>query len=159
TMQAYVQERDRAVWSVAETIGVALDDLLRRDLGVAHGEHGDERQRRIAHDPLDGVTVERREAGDDSGAAVAELTGALDRAEEISGSRPRARIENPGERVHDVLGRDLAAVMELDALPEHERPRQAVARGLPELGERGCDGERLVELDQAVEDLLRHRAA
>src|SRR5262249_36680683 len=50
-------------------------------------------------------------------------------------------------------------VVELNALPEHERPRQAVARGLPELGERGCDGERLIELDQAIEDLLRHGAA
>ena len=125
---------------------------------MADGEHRDERQRGGVEDDLNGVTVERGEAGHGGRAAFAELAGALDGAEEIGGPRSGARIEDPRERVHDVVGRDLAAMVELHALPERERPREAVARGLPELGERGCYGQRVVELDQAVEDLLRHRA-
>ena len=49
--------------------------------------------------------------------------------------------------------------MELDALAERERPGEAVTRRLPVLRERGHDGERLIELDEAVEELLRDGAA
>src|SRR5262249_17711464 len=44
-------------------------------------------------------------------------------------------------------------------LAEVERPDEPIARGSPELGERRLDRERLIELDQAVEDLLRDGSA
>ena len=64
------------------------------------------------------------------------------------------RVQNARERIDDVVGRDLATVVEVDALAQGERPREPVARCAPELRQRRRDGQRLVERDEAVEDLL-----
>ena len=79
---------------------------------------------------------------------------ALDGAEKIGRARPGLRVHEPRQRVYDVLGGHLAAVVEAHALPEGERPREPVARRLPELGQRRCDHQRVIELHEAVEDLL-----
>jgi hypothetical protein len=60
-------------------------------------------------------------------------------------------VSAPPERL---FGRDLAAVVELHALPEIERPREPIPRGAPELRQRRLDRQRLVELHETVEDLL-----
>src|SRR5439155_75032 len=82
--------------------------------------------------------------GDALGAALAEFASAPHVAEKIGRARPGLGIEEPRQRVHDVLGGHFAAVVEAHALPERERPREPVTRRPPELGERRCHGQRLV---------------
>src|SRR5207245_2305202 len=86
-------------------------------------------------------------------ALEAERAGAAGVAEEVGRPRFQARVEQARQRVHDVVGRDLAAVVEVNTLAQGERPREPVARGAPELGERRSDGQRLIERHETVEDL------
>jgi len=126
---------------------------------VADGQHGDERAHRLVERDLHRIAVLGDQPGDGPGSALAELARALDGAEQVGGARSNLRIEDPRQGIHDILGGHLAAVVEAHALPEGERPREPVARRLPELGERRPDHQRLIELDEPVKDLLGHRAA
>src|SRR5262249_61523764 len=49
--------------------------------------------------------------------------------------------------------------MESNALAQCERPREAIGGGAPHLRERWRDGERLIERDEAVKNLLGDRAS
>ena len=158
-LPALEAERAGADGPEAEGHRVALGDVTRHDLGLADGEHGDERERRLGERDLHGVTVERLEADHAGRLPAAELGGAADVAEEVGRPRFQARVEQARQRVHDVVGRDLAAVVEVNTLAQGERPREPVARGAPELGERRSDGQRLIERHETVEDLLRDRPA
>src|SRR5262249_49474924 len=81
----------------------------------------------------------------------------LNAKEVIGAPRASLRVQNSREGIDDVVRGHLAAVVEFHTLPEGEGPGQPVARGHPELGEGRRDAERLVELDQTVEDLLPDR--
>jgi hypothetical protein len=121
---------------------------------VAHGEQAREAGERLLEHDLHGVGIHRGEARHRLRAPVTKLGAPLDDGEGVRGSGFHAGIENARQREHDVVGRHLAPVVELDALAQRERPRQPVAGGAPELRERGRDGERLIEAHEAVEDLL-----
>ncbi len=152
-------ERSAADRLGAEGLALSLDHVPRNDLGVADGEDRDERGQRLVESDLDGMPVERHESGYRPGDAFSELPGPPDAEEQVGRAGTRLGIDETGERVHDVVRGDLAPVVELRALAKLERPREPVPGRAPELGQRRLDGQRLVELHQAVEDLLRHRPA
>jgi len=100
------------------------------------------------------VSRERDEPGHCLRAPLSELTSASDVQEKLYRTRARFRIEDARKRVDDVVRSDLAPVVELHAFPEFERPCEPVARGPPELRQRRFDDQSLIELDEAIEDLL-----
>jgi hypothetical protein len=143
----------------AERGSLSLDQVSGHDLRLAHGDHGDERHGRLLQGDLHGVPVERHQALDGPRTPLGELPRALDVQEQLGRAGLRPGIEQARERIDDVVGDDLAPVVELHSLAELERPREPVPRRAPECGEGRLDREGLIELDEAVEDLLRHRAA
>ena len=152
-------ERARSHGLASEGISLLLDELARYDLRLSHGQNGDERHRGFRQGYPDRVPVGRGEASHLLRPPVPKLRRPLDVHEEIGPSGTDARVQQPGEGVDDVVRRHLPPVVKLDALPERERPGQPVAGGDPELSECRRDVERLVELDQTVEQLLANREA
>ncbi len=137
-----------------ERLVLLLDEPRAGRSSRGRREDGHERHRAPPSGDADRVSVQ----GDQPGNLLA-----LPLPELGSPRTPRKRSakpdfvlgsQNPREREDDVVGGDLAPVMEPHALPEREGPGEAVAGGNPELGQRRRDVEGLVELDEAIEDLL-----
>jgi hypothetical protein len=156
-LPALEPERSRPDRRGAERLALLGGATTRHDLHVADSEHGHQRRLcLVEHDPH-GRGVERGEAADRGGPSLAKLAGAMNVREQIGGRRLHAWVEQPRQRVDDVVRRHGAPVMEFHALAERERPREAVAGRLPELRQRRHDRQGLIELHEAVEDLLGHR--
>ena len=97
------------------------EPLARDDARVRHGRDGREHRKRRLHREAHRRLVERLHP--------------VDRADLTAVRRRRLRIEQRGEGGDDVLGRELAPVMEADALPQFERPHLGAIAGAPRLGE------------------------
>jgi hypothetical protein len=156
---AHELERTGADRVRAEGVALLLHELLGDDLGVSDGEDRDERRHRFLELDLDGVAVGRGEPRHLPRLAFPELAGALDAEEQIRRPRLHLGVQDARERVDDVLRGHFATMVESHALSEREGPREPIARGLPDLREGRGDRQGLVELDEAVEDLLGDRAA
>jgi hypothetical protein len=132
----------------APNAALRLDQVTRHDLRLSHRDDGHERHDGCVQGHLHGVPVQSDETRHRPGAALSVVAGALDAHEVLGDARVRLRVEQPRERIDDILGDDLAPVMELHALAQLEGPRQAVPRGSPEFRERRLDRQGLVELDE-----------
>jgi hypothetical protein len=157
-LPSHEPERSGADGAAPEGVAQLLDGVPRDDLGVSHREQRHEGRVGLGQAHLDGVTVERAQARHARGAAVAKLPGPLDPAEEIGGPGLDLGIEQASEGEHDIGRFELAAVVELDTLPQGEGPDEPVPGRPPVAGQGRRDRQRLIELDEAVEDLLRHRS-
>src|SRR5262249_38895389 len=152
-------ERSAADRLGAERFALSLDQVSRNDLGVADREDRHERGERLVKCDFDGMSIERDEPRHGPRAAFPELASPSDPDEEVGGFRTRPRIEESRERIDHVIRGDLASVMELGALAKLECPGKPVPGRTPEFGQRRLYCAGLVELPQAVEDLLRPRPA
>ena len=144
---------------VPKRLPLLLHELARHDLRLAHRQDRDEGHAGLRQRRRERCGGRRRQARDLGRAPLPKLRRALDSHEVVGAARAGPGIQEPREGVDDVVRRHLPAVVEPDALPEGECPRQPVARGDPELCERRRDAERLVELDETVEQLLADREA
>src|SRR2546423_2464616 len=81
-------ERPRADRPGAKRVAELLDDVPWHDLGVADGQRGDERGRRLVERDLYGIAVLSDEPGDAPGAALAEFAPAPHVAEKIGRAPP-----------------------------------------------------------------------
>src|SRR3990170_4950415 len=152
-------ERARPHGTARESFALLLYHLPRHDLGVPYRQDRHEGSQGLGEGDLDSVSVNGHQSRDLLCLPVSEFLGAPDAEKEVGDPRFHLRVEESREGIDDVVGCDLAAMMELHALPEREGPAEAVARRLPVLGQGRSDGQGLVEPDEAVEDLLGHRPA
>ena len=111
-----------------ECLALLLHDIPGHDPRVAHREHGHEGRQGLVQHHLDGVAVGRREARNGAGSSQDEVLRALDAREQVCRGGLGFGVQNPCERKDDIVGGHLTAVMELDALPERESPREAIPR-------------------------------
>ena len=153
-LPAEKSERSGADGLRAERRALSLDKVSRHDLGVTDCDDSDKRHDGFAECHLNDVPVERDEARYRLRAPFSEVGRASDVQEEFRGAGMCHRVEDASERVDDIVRSDLAPVVELHAFPEIERPREPIPRGSPELSQCRFDRQGLVELDQAIEDLL-----
>src|SRR5205085_12478882 len=102
----------------AEPGGIAFGEVARHDFGLTHGKQAHERHSRLGERDLHSVAVERRQPAHARGLATSKLARATDVREEVGRTRLESRVEHARERIDDVVGRDLAAVMEADTLTQ-----------------------------------------
>ena len=133
-------ERPAAGLGLVQLAAALLDLFLRDDPAPARGEARQDR----------GVRVLERDPVACTGPASQRRQCCHQRAPE----RRVRRIKNPIEAVLHVGGGQLAAVVELDALPEGERVGLPVGRDLPLLGQVRLDAHVLIGLDQVAVHVL-----
>ena len=122
---------------VAEIGAPFLDLLLGHDAGEVEGDHLHEGRVGLGELDLDRIGIDHRHARQGVGLAALNIVKALDRLEEARTGALRLRVGHPVEGVFHVIGGELAAVGELDAVAKLEGVGQAVRRDFVGLGEVG----------------------
>ena len=143
---------------LAEVLAMLLDGLLRHGMGEVERHDVEEGGVGAREGEADGAVVDHLDAGEALGVTSRHLVEARDHAEEPSTRALRLGADDAVDRVLDVVGHQLAAVVEGDALLEREGVGEAVLADLVALGQvRNEIGGAGLVVHQAVEQALDHR--